>query len=470
MKRTVASLLLVLGTALALPSPARADGAAGTEAEALEARWRERPDLVTRGLAMAEAWTAAGHPERARKAVTERLAAAPADQVAAFLAGWLEGGERGCARMWAAVRARLGLPQGVAHGLAESYDVLAKVEEARGQRGLALQALEQHVALAPTAAAWLRIGWLREQAGALVPAVEAYRAARVLAPGHGPARNALALALARTPGMSREARKLVEEGIAKQPEEADSWLHLGLVKALAGDRAGALTAYEEALRRAQRDPALLRVLAAALAEVEQWDLAAKAMAAAGPLEAPSAAATLQAAALAVQREEWAESRKLLAQAARLAPKDAQVAFLQGVVAQRTQQPETAVAAYRKALSLDPSQPRYALALVSALLEREQVDDAIEVLREAAKAHPAEAGLPLRLGFALMQKKRWTQAAEAFREAARLAPGDPDPHFYLAVLYGDRLGNLEQARLHLQEYKAKGGKEASALAWLAALSR
>ncbi|MFM8981154.1 MAG: tetratricopeptide repeat protein [Planctomycetia bacterium] len=470
MPRILASLLLVLCACLAPAGAARADGEGTAQAEALEARWRERPDLLTRGLPMVEAWTAAGHAERARKGVEERLGAAPGDLVASFLAGWLEGGERGCARMWAAVRARLGQPEGSSHGLPEAYDALARFEEARGQRELALLALEQRVALAPTAAAWLRIGWLREQAGLLAPAVEAYRAARTLAPEHGPTRNALALALARTPGKSREARKLVEEGIANQPEAADSWLHLGLVKALAGDQPGAVTAYEEALHRAQRDPALLRVLAAALTEVEQWDLAAKAMASAGQLEAPSAQAVLQAAALAVQREEWDAARKLLVQAARLSPKDAQVAFLQGVVAQRTQQPDTAVAAYRKAMALDPAQPRYALALVAALLEREQVDAAIEVLREAAKAHPAEAGIPLRLGFALMQKKRWAQAVEAFREAARLAPADPDPHFYLAVLYGDRLGNLEQARLHLQEYKSKGGKEPRALAWLATLSK
>jgi Flp pilus assembly protein TadD len=69
----------------------------------------------------------------------------------------------------------------------------------------------------------------------------------------------------------------------------------------------------------------------------------------------------------------------------------------------------------------------------------------------------------------MQKKRWAQAADGFRAAARLAPKDPDPQLYLAVILGDHLDQLDQARLHLERYKELGGKEPSALAWLAQLS-
>ncbi len=442
--------------------------------EELEQAYASAPADVVKGLALADAWIASGKREQALKyfktrAAERASAGQPADLVLTFLVGRVEGGEAGCAAMWAGVRGRLGRPEGVHTGLPEAFDALAAVEEGQGRIDRAVTALEQRVALAPALGAWLRLGWLRELAGSLATAEQAYRQARGLAPQNSAARNALALVLARQPGKTREARKLVDEGVAKEPASAEAWLYLGLIRSLAGDAPGAVESYNQAFERAQRDPATLTALGAAYGELEQWDLAQKALAAAVALDAERSEAVLQAAAIAVQREQWAEAKKLLAQAGRLTPKSAQVAFLQGVVAQRTQQLDGAMAAYRKAISLEPANAGYALALVAVILERGNLDAAIQVLTQAAKDCPEDAAIQLRLGFVLMQKKRWAQAADGFRAAARLAPKDPDPQLYLAVILGDHLEQLDQARLHLERYKELGGKEPSALAWLAQLS-
>jgi Flp pilus assembly protein TadD len=436
--------------------------------EQVESGYLGAPDDLTKAVAMAQAWIQAGKRERAAKVLRERLAARPDDPVAAFTAGFVEGGEAGCATMWAAVR-RHPVPTAQEQAfLVSALGVLADVEEARGRPDLAVLALEQQVTLEPSASRWLHLGWQREQAGMREGAEQAYRQARALAPEDPRARQALALLLARSPGKGREARKLAEEGTTQRPEAAESWLYLGMVKALAGDTPGALVAYQSAFERAGRDAATLTALGAAYGAIEQWELAQKALAAAVALDAERSDAVLQAAALAVQREQWAEAKKLLAQAARLEPKSAQVSFLQGVVAQRTEQVDGAIQAYRKAVQLEPTSSAYALALVGALLERGNLDAALAALKDAAEACPQEPGIPLRQGFVLMQKKKWAQAADAFRRAARLAPKDPDPHLYLAVILGDHLDNVEQARMHLEQYKALGGKEPSALAWLAAL--
>jgi tetratricopeptide (TPR) repeat protein len=470
--RLTLSALLVL-TAFVGASGAGVRVATGAEVatvppEEAERAWLAAPRDLTKALAMADGWVAVGKRERATAVLKERLATQPGDPVAAFVGGYVEGGEAGCAAMWSAARTGLVGTADPTRDLATAYDTLARVEEARGRLDLAGVALEQRVAIAPAVAVWLRLGWLREQQGALEGAAQAYRQARTLAPEDGGARNALALLLARTPGKGREARKIADEGVAKQPEEASSWLYLGMVKALAGDTPGALAAYQQAFDRSQRDAATLTALGAAYGAIEQWELAQKALAAAVALDADRADAVLQSAALAVQREQWPEAKKLLTQAAKLVPKSAQVAFLQGVVGQRTQQLDAAVQAYRKAVQLAPGHSGYALALASAWLEKGNLDAALAALKDAAEACPHEPGIPFRQGFVLMQKKKWTQAAEAFRDAARLAPEDPDPQLYLAVILGDHQDDLAQARVHLERYKALGGKDPAALAWLAAL--
>jgi tetratricopeptide (TPR) repeat protein len=338
--------------------------APASELGRLETEFLAAPGDVVRGLAYQDALLAEGKRERAlkefRKAATER----PGDRVAAFLLARVEGGAEGFRAMWAALLARLGQPPGDDAGVVAGWDALVSAEEAEGRDERAAQALESRIAVKADGGAWVRLGWLRERLGNLAGAEEAYRKALALDAARPAARGGLALVLARQKKHA-EAQRLARESVKASPDSADAWIHLGLVLSLAGDSRGAGDAYRQAYERARGDAAVLAVIGSSLAEIEQFDLAQKALDASLAADPTNGTVLAQAATVAVQREQWPEAKRLLALAAKALPKNAQVAFLQGVVAQRTQQEDAAVQAFRRAVSLDPAEPAYALALAKA---------------------------------------------------------------------------------------------------------
>jgi Flp pilus assembly protein TadD len=109
-------------------------------------------------------------------------------------------------------------------------------------------------------------------------------------------------------------------------------------------------------------------------------------------------------------------------------------------------------AVRAAAAADEDSPEAALALGRALFERGQTGEALDQLMRAADLAPDAAPVHLALGVALASADRKLEAGEHLALAARLAPLSPEPHYELARLHLDGLGDakaaLEQAKLFL----------------------
>jgi len=111
---------------------------------------------------------------------------------------------------------------------------------------------------------------------------------------------------------------------------------------------------------------------------------------------------------------------------------------------------------------------YLLEYARALGRKGAVDTALATLAKARDLAPEDPELHLETGFLWMQRKRHKDALASLERAAALAPDDPRPWFFVAVVYGDRLGKPEEARDALRRYVELGGKEPAALTWLAEL--
>ncbi|MFL5275772.1 MAG: tetratricopeptide repeat protein [Myxococcales bacterium] len=260
-----------------------------------------------------------------------------------------------------------------------------------------------------------------DRAGKLEEAEAAYRAAAG-APGAADLRfatasRAAALAVAR--GDDGAARSAVQLAVAAMPGESDP-LQLEADVALAlGDAHGAQAAARRILARDPEDVDALCALARAHLM----------------LGSPGTA------------------NVLAGRAARIDPQDAEPFLVEAEVARSRSDAPGEMAAVRAAAAADEDSAEAALALGRVLFERGQSGEAIDELMRAADLAPDAAAVHLALGVALASADRKPEAVEHLALAARLAPRSPEPHYELARLHLEGLGDakaaLEQAKLFLR---------------------
>jgi Flp pilus assembly protein TadD len=260
-----------------------------------------------------------------------------------------------------------------------------------------------------------------DRAGKLEEAEAAYRAAAG-APGtpdlrFAAASRAAALAVAR--GDDGAARSAVELAASAMPDESDPLQLEADVDLALGDAHGAQAAARKILARDPEDTDALCALARA-------HLA---------LGSPGTA------------------NVLAARAARIDPQDAEPFLVEAEVARARSDAPGEMAAARAAAAADEDSAEAALALGRVLFERGQSGEAIDELMRAADLAPDAAAVHLALGVALASADRKPEAVEHLALAARLAPMSPEPHYQLARLHLEGLGDakaaLEQAKLFLR---------------------
>jgi tetratricopeptide (TPR) repeat protein len=260
-----------------------------------------------------------------------------------------------------------------------------------------------------------------DRAGKLEEAEAAYRAAAG-APGapdlrFAAASRAAALAVAR--GDDGAARSAVELAASAMPDESDPLQLEADVDLALGDAHGAQAAARKILARDPEDVDALCALARA-------HLA---------LGSPGTA------------------NVLAARAARIDPQDAQPFLVEAEVARARSDAPAEMAAVRAAAAADEDSAEAALALGRVLFERGQSGEAIDELMRAADLAPDAAAVHLALGVALASADRKPEAVEHLALAARLSPLSPEPHYQLARLHLEGLGDakaaLEQAKLFLR---------------------
>jgi len=274
-------------------------------------------------------------------------------------------------------------------------------------------------------------GLALRQRGDARGSLEALRAAAAGAPGDGAeaARQvARALHLA---GRHDEATQLYESAIAAgeaagSPPDWAAWHQLGLVRAAAGDRVGALAALQRAKAASpHQDSTRLALARLAMAPVVRSGPAgAPPTSPSGPGAAVTSAGANAAAAAA---PDLAAAARELDDLLRTSPRHVRAlterASLHLAEAERGAEPsrETALVLLARALLEDPADTTAALAASAALLADGDADGALAQLRCAAAAEPAHAQVWTNVGVALLQKRRVVPALACLGRALSLDP-------------------------------------------------
>ena len=132
-------------------------------------------------------------------------------------------------------------------------------------------------------------------------------------------------------------------------------------------------------------------------------------------------------------------------ALKLRPDDAKALFFLATALENAGDADGALAAYRDLARRRPQAPDGHLGLGVLLIKRGGSDVAkgIDELRTAVRIDPNQYEAQVTLGRALLTQKLTAESLEHLKRAAELAPGNPEPHYQLALAYR-RLGRNDEA--------------------------
>jgi Flp pilus assembly protein TadD len=233
-------------------------------------------------------------------------------------------------------------------------------------------------------------------------------------------------------------------------ERPEQHIALGTAHAEAGDAAGALACFRNALRL-QPDSAeahfhvgnaLLKLDRAAEAEAAFLESLR-----CGPTTA-NVCNNLGVALLRLDRP--ADAAERLRTAVRLRPEHAEAQHNLGTACLRSRQPREAAAAFRAALELRPDAgPALRNQFGVALTEAGELDEAEAVYRECGRRWPESGEILNNLGHLLCQRQAFAEAERVLRRAVEVAPRLPEAHTNLAMALAARL-EWAAAVEHMQE--------------------
>ncbi len=225
-----------------------------------------------------------------------------------------------------------------------------------------------------------------------------------------------------TPSTLREARRLFEEVIKKDPSFARAYA--GLVRAL--------------WNLVPIEPDGRHII----------DLAERAAEKAVELAPELAEAHVAMADVHTAMDRFEEARAELQRAIELNPNLAVAYDLLGTNYMAFGMPEEGTAAFRKAYSLDPLSAGAGVTLAQALRMDGKTAEALELLEKLRVLHPKSAAPLAMLAVTYTQNGDFAKADESLRAAEALEPGDPEFEIYkgwLAAKKGDRAQAEESLR-------------------------
>jgi tetratricopeptide (TPR) repeat protein len=309
--------------------------------------------------------------------------------------------------------------------------LLADAQVRLGETNAAEADFQKTTVLDPKyAKAWIRLGLLRTQRGAVTEAHECYVTAAATDPDDLMSIFLLMEFESRNGGGTDVQRRL-EDFSRAHPDFKDPYVLLAELAAAAGNEAAAAKERRAALTAPRRLP-----------NKDPWiDGLAQFCFDADHLRELSSDAFSQ------SRLDVAEN--LLKRAIQIAPKDPMLRDALYSVYEKMGRPADAFQTLQQALTECPDDPNLHVQLSRLLCSLHRPDDAVALIQQAVQRWPANAELHAALGFALSNAGKNDQAVAELQEAIRLEPTLVEERFNLAVGLLN-LGQRDAARAAAQK--------------------
>jgi tetratricopeptide (TPR) repeat protein len=308
------------------------------------------------------------------------------------------------------------------------------------QAGEILKAVPAHPA------ATLLLGVARRTGGDAAAALDSLEPLVAMHPQWALAHYELALALS---GLERGGDAILElrHAVALKPDMADAWRALGDELMVAGDAAGADSAYAQNIRASTKDP---RLLAAAAALCENQIPQAEALLRAHLKKFPTDVAALRMLAeVAARIGRYEDAAALLTRCLELAPSFTAARHHRAIVLHRQNKAAEALREVTGLLEKDPRNPAYNNLKAAILARLGDLQDSIEIYAGILAEHPAQPKIWLSYGHALKTSGRENDSIAAYNKSIELLPGLGEAYWSLANLKTAQFTSVEVDAMQLQ---------------------
>lgn len=294
--------------------------------------------------------------------------------------------------------------------------------------------------------ATLLLGVARRVCGDSKAALQVLEPLATLHPQWALAHYELALAYGES-DRSADALTALHRALALKPEMADAWRALGDQLTIAGDSAGADSAYAQNIKASTNDPRLLRA-AAALCEnqIPQAESLLRAHLKKYPTDV---AALRMLAEVAARLQRYQDAEALLARCLELAPSFTAARHHHAIVLHRQNKPAAALQEVDELLAKDPRHPGYNNLKAAILARIGELDESIEIYGAVLAQHPAQPKIWMSYGHALKTKGREDESIAAYKRSIELQPSFGEAYWSLANLKTARFADSDLASMRAQ---------------------
>ena len=228
-----------------------------------------------------------------------------------------------------------------------------------------------------------------------------------------------------------QAIAALQRAVTLKPDMADAWRALGDELTIAGDPAGADSAYAQNIRASTKDE---RLLTAAAALCENNIPQAEGLLRAHLRKYPTDVAALRMLAeVAARLGRYGDAEILLTRCLELAPSFAAARHHRAIVLHRQNKSAAALLEVTELLTKDPRNPGYNNLKAAILARIGDLQDSIEIYAGILAEHPAQPKIWLSYGHALKTSGRERDSIAAYHKSIELLPGLGEAYWSLANL-------------------------------------
>jgi predicted Zn-dependent protease len=294
--------------------------------------------------------------------------------------------------------------------------------------------------------ATLLLGVARRTGGDAAAAADILGSLASMHPRWALAHYELALALSALE-RNAEAITALRHAVTLKPDMADAWRALGDELNIAGDAAGADSAYAQNVRASTKDQ---RLLTAAAALCENKIPHAEALLRAHLKKFPTDVAALRMLAeVAARLGRYRDAETLLTRCLELAPSFAPARHHRAIVLHRQNKSVDALREVTELLAQDPRNPGYNNLKAAILARIGELKDSIEIYAAILAAHPAQPKIWLSYGHALKTSGRENDSVAAYQKSIELLPSLGEAYWSLANLKTAQFSNAQVDAMQLQ---------------------